>query len=220
MHQDCNISERDSSTYKGLWAITSVQDEKKSNTSAFTSQSKSSSVPSWTQDALRAETTQLLSSIGAAHQAASYPTAEWTKTIDDPIKSVVPRAYIDNWFRLYLSDLPERVFTDLFSTTYRRPAVNESALSAFLSVWDLVRGKCAEPVVSVSPKGDVVVEWVKDMENSLVLMASRHKHIHFSLFDKGMPVEGVERAETAANLIAMLEARDVNPLHWTDANEA
>lgn len=222
MHQRYGTTRRDSSTYEGLWAIKSLQDDKRSSASAFASISNAYASPIWSQDILTTNVVPDLTCISGPSQTPSHPTEEWTKAIDDWIKSetVVPQAYVDNWFRLYLSDLPERVFTDIFASTSRRPVLDGAALSTFLSFWELVRGKCAEPVVSISPKGDVVAEWVKDLENSLVLMAASNRQIHFSLFDKGMPVEGVERIEAVANLIAMLEAREVNPFQWSDANEA
>jgi hypothetical protein len=140
--------------------------------------------------------------------------------------TTVPGLLGSSWYRLFRSKLPDRVFRSLsvhFSAGWslEAPKVvpSSAALDVFLRLWEHVGGASAEPVVSVSPKGDIVAEWFDDAENSLVAMAHRDRVLHYSLFDSGEPVEGWVGPDHLSDFVSMMTARAKNPFNWSDADE-
>ncbi len=143
------------------------------------------------------------------------------------VENLIPDAIRTNWYLLSRSKLPERAFNDLMTAassherTYgglMKPLSWES-LRGFLGLWKAVRDNSAEPVLSISPTGDVIAEWFSDPDNSLVIMATGDGDLIYSLFDRGKPCEGTVDSETLGNMIAMFLARDPNPFGWSDADE-
>lgn len=142
-------------------------------------------------------------------------------------ESEIAPSIVNHWFELSRSQLPDRVFTALVAAAGARikargvgaRELSGEALTTFLDLWSKVREFCAEPVVSVSPKGDVIAEWFSTPDDSLVIMAGRDKVVHFSLFDEGAPIEGWVTGDRAAILVARLTAGARNPFQWSDADE-
>lgn len=147
---------------------------------------------------------------------------EWTE-----VANLMPDAIRSNWHLLSQSKLPERAFDDLLMAassherTFNGPMklLSSRSLGGFLTLWEAVRDHSAEPVLSISPAGDLIAEWFSDPDNSLVVMATRDGELFYSLFDRGQPCEGIVDSETLGNMIAMFLARDPNPFGWSDADE-
>jgi hypothetical protein len=141
--------------------------------------------------------------------------------------TIVPGAFRAQWFRLGRSQLPNSAFTHLLAAAIMQrlskptgsSGLSSGSLITFLKLWEALGGECAEPAVSISPKGDIIAEWFSDADNSLVVMAHRNRVLHFSLFADSAPVEGWERYEKIPEVVAMLKARKSDHFCWSDANE-
>jgi len=134
----------------------------------------------------------------------------------------MPVAIYAHWWRL--RGLPMRVFNDLVSAATapnrasgKASPLSDSSLGLFLDLWDTVKVFAAEPVVSVTPSGCVIAEWVQDGGNLLAVLAGSSAELTYSLFDNGEPVEDSVGKEQFATFVASMRARAANPFRWSDA---
>ena len=147
--------------------------------------------------------------------------------VEPVVTNLIPDAFRSNWYLLSKSRLPERAFDDLLiaasshERTFDDPMkpLSSKSLSGFLKLWAAVRDYSAEPVLSISPAGDVIAEWFDDPDNSLVVMSNQNGKLLYSLFDQGEPCEGTARTDRVGDLVAMFLARETSPFSWSDANE-
>ncbi len=176
-----------------------------------------------------------------AHQfgvASGSPEEDWADSqipsvpvfdanAESVVVNLIPDAIRSNWFLLSRSKLPERSFNDLLMAaisherTFSGPMkpLSSTSLRGFLRLWEAVRDCSAEPVLSLSPAGDVIAEWFRDPDNSLVVMSARDGNLFYSLFDQGQPCEGFADSENPGNMIAMFLACEPIPFGWSDADE-
>jgi hypothetical protein len=134
--------------------------------------------------------------------------------IPDPIRA--------RWYALKKSRIPERVFDTLlkdatYATTHKGMSeVSVDAIDDFLEFWTRLR-EPSEPVVSISPKGYVVVEWFSDPDHVLAVLFAGDKKAVFNLFDGTAEIDGCEDREEFDDMIGMLGARHHSPFKWSDA---
>jgi hypothetical protein len=127
-----------------------------------------------------------------------------------------------HWWRL--GGLPVRVFNDLLSAATspnrvlgKASQLSNGSLGIFLDLWDAVKVVAAEPVVSVTPNGCVVAEWVRDEENLLAVLAGSSAELTYSLFENGEPLEDSITKEQIPAFVTYMRARVANPFQWSDA---
>ena len=151
----------------------------------------------------------------------NVPFEPFTKSPSD----VIPFSIFSCWNLLRESGFSERAFNRIVSTAMNRLAPGETGLlpldadtlTGFMNFWNSVRGIAVEPQITISPKGNTQVEWVKDCENFLVMEFQPNYDVFISLWKDDQPMEGIRSRETLPELIRGFDVMDENPLRWSNA---
>lgn len=138
---------------------------------------------------------------------------------------VVPYVILSCWDALRKSGLSRETFKTLMSTAIRRETTGETrydqisggSLRAFLTFWGDLSSFRAEPEISVSPKGCMQAEWLKDDSSHLVMEFQPSGVMFFSLWLDGEPIEGFKKIAKRGELINMLCAGTENPFTWCES---
>ena len=149
------------------------------------------------------------------------PFGPLTKSSSD----VIPFSIFACWNLLRESGFSEGAFNRIVSTAMNRLAPGETGLrpldadtlTGFMNFWNSVRGIAVEPQITISPKGNTQVEWVKDRENFMVMEFQPNYDVFISLWKDDQPMEGIRSRETLPELIRVFDAMDENPLRWSNA---
>lgn len=149
------------------------------------------------------------------------PFEPFTKSPSD----VIPFSIFACWNLLRESGFSERAFDRIVSTAMNRLASGETGLrpldadtlTGFMNFWNSVRGIAVEPQITISPKGNIQVEWVKDCKNFMVMEFQPNYDVFISLWKDDQPLEGIRSRETLPELIRVFDAMDENPLRWSNA---
>lgn len=171
------------------------------------------------------------------HVLAAFPGAVgWApgaRTTSEPLpkqthgeesQSAIPDALWPNWEALRRSGLSEQAFNTIFVTAANRSSagpsdlgpINANSLKCFLEFWGYIGACSAQPEISFSPRGLVQAEWYKNESNFLVVEFRDDGTLFFSLWDNGLPIEGIQTKKRKYELADMFRVRRVNPLLWGD----
>jgi hypothetical protein len=158
-------------------------------------------------------------------KGSPLPGCHWPHQTNQPQGSSIsamPVSISAHWWRL--GGLPVRVFNDLLNAATspdrmlgKASQLSNASLGVFLDLWDAVKLFAAEPVISVTPSGCVVAEWVRDEGNLLAVFADSSDELTYSLFENGEPLEDSITKEEIAAFVAGMQARVANPFLWSDA---
>jgi hypothetical protein len=135
---------------------------------------------------------------------------------------VIPNSIRSLWYTLQSSGIPDDVFTQLVAqSAYLREKrsltdISAKSLRDFASFWRFV-GDAARPDLSITPKGQISLEWFKDPDHALGVLFPGSGRAIFSLFDAEAGAEGAEPADRFQELVNMLSARNENPFQWSYA---
>lgn len=153
-----------------------------------------------------------------------FPAMETIRLRAGLVADTVPFGVEAHWEGFRRSGLPPRVFNALLSASIspkrllgRFSPLSGRSVSIFLALWAAVKDFSAEPVVSVSPKGWVIAEWVKDNDNSLAVMFSSDNALVYSLFEGGVVREASVPSNDIAGFVQFMLACQENPFSWSDA---
>lgn len=138
---------------------------------------------------------------------------------------VVPYVILSCWDALRKSCLSRETFKTLMATAIRRETTGKTrydqisggSLRAFITFWGDISSFRSEPEISVSPKGCVQAEWLKDDSSHLVMEFQPNGVIFFSLWLDGEPIEGFRKFDKRSELIKMLCAGTENPFTWCES---
>ncbi len=135
-------------------------------------------------------------------------------TIPDPIRA--------NWDALRHSGLSEECFNTIVATAMNRvpkqPSglgqIDTDSLRSFLEFWSHIKAFAAEPEISFNPRGLVQAEWYKNNSNFLIIEFRDDGTLFFSLWDNGLPIEGIQHKKRKRELADMFRVRRIDPLQW------
>jgi hypothetical protein len=126
-------------------------------------------------------------------------TEKSRSALPQAVPQAVPQAILENWSRLYIAELPDRVYMRIrqlarYEDGWRgigSKGLSTEALRTFLNFWILIKSDASAPEIALTARGSLQAEWFQSARRHLDLEFVSDRKIFFGLFHDGNVNEGV-----------------------------